>query len=154
MRQYCSQFSFYPNRLWIASFHLLFGLATSGIGLQKNSRSWLKMEWAFLILVEPRVSHIMPETWWLGTFVGIGANFQVDLTMETFYVPEHKKKKWLSTRSVQFLVENKTYLPEHNHMKRNFELKQMCAYLRRKRVKSICASSFFNTDVTHRHGTN
>lgn len=29
----------------------------------------------------------------MGTFIGIGSNFQADLTMETFYVPEHKKKK-------------------------------------------------------------
>lgn len=68
----------------------------------------------------------------MGTFIGIGSNFQADLTMETFYVPEHKKKKkWLSTRSTQFLAENNTsYLPKHNHTKRSFELKQMCAYLR------------------------
>lgn len=111
-----------------------------------------KMERALLILVEPRFSQMMPETWGLGTLIGIGGNFQVDLTIETFYVPEHKKK--MSTRSIQFLIENKTYLPKHNHMKRNSELKQMCDYLRQKRVKSICASSFFNTDVIHRHSTN
>lgn len=29
----------------------------------------------------------------VGTFIGIGSNFQADLTMETFYIPEHKKKK-------------------------------------------------------------
>lgn len=138
------------------SFHLLFGLATSGIGLQKNSRSWSKDGMSISDSGGAKIQSHDARDLVMGTFIGIGSNFQADLTMETFYVPEHKKKKNDCQQGPHNFWQRITLLICLNTITRKEVLNwSRCVPIwGGKRVKSICASSFFNSDVIHRHGRN